>query len=196
MKHLIIFAHPNTRSLCHKFRDDIMYSIKKNKQDVKCIDLYKENFQPVLNAKDFIAMNQKMYLKDVQKQQDLIMESKNITFIFPLWWLNFPAILKGYIDRVFTYDFAYKVDDDGNPTGLLNGIKINIVLTMGSKLDDYKKNGLWTSLEKSLELGIFSFCGATTNKWFIFDDALKKTFKEIEKFSQELRTTYGSKHAF
>ena len=68
---------------------------------VKVIDLYKEEFDPVSFGDNKIA-------PDVEKHQTLIKDAHCLVFIYPIWWFRAPAILEGWIDRVFTLGFAFK----------------------------------------------------------------------------------------
>ena len=102
MKTLIIYAHPNDKS----YNASILETVKENlssKHELKILDLYKEKFDPVLRFD--VAM------KDYR---DLITWADQLIFIFPTWWSGMPAILKGFIERVFVTGFAY----ENTPRGL------------------------------------------------------------------------------
>ncbi|WP_262497627.1 NAD(P)H-dependent oxidoreductase [Pedobacter africanus] len=53
-----------------------------------------------------------------------------MSFIYPIWWTGMPAIMKGYIDRVMSYGFAYRYDQ-GVQKGLLGGKEVTIINTHG-----------------------------------------------------------------
>lgn len=69
-----------------------------------------------------------------------------------------PAILKGYIDRVFSYGFAY-AERDGQLVGLLTDKKVIIINTLGASELDYVPSGMEECLKKTTDLGVFNFCG-------------------------------------
>lgn len=82
-------------------------------------DLYEMNFNPVLKGEDAIHIEEgkfvreaKAYLADVQVEQDLMLNHDVDLYIFPIWWNGMPAIMKGYLDRVFQHGFAYSFDDE------------------------------------------------------------------------------------
>ena len=103
-----------------------------------------------------------------------------------------PALLKGWIDRVFSYGFAYTKKNE-EIVGLLNNIKVDIVMTMGSKLEDYKKNGLYNSFKNGFEKGIFNFCNIEIKKWFIFSDVLNANYNKINMWLNNIKKYYSKK---
>lgn len=124
MNHLIILSHPSTQSFSHLLHKAIeRYSVQKKWQTVTR-DLYQIGFNPVLTNEDLNQFKTEQTPSDILYEQELIAQSQLITFIFPLWWAGFPAIMKGYIDRVFSYNFAYKAGANGIE-GLLKGKKSN-----------------------------------------------------------------------
>ena len=122
MNHLILFAHPNPKSfgsaLCEKLK--AFSESKGNKVVVR--NLYAISFDPVLSAKDLSSLAQAKVPKDIAQEHAHIKEADHITFLYPVWWGGMPAILRGYIDRVFSEGFAYEYKD-AETTGLLTGKK-------------------------------------------------------------------------
>ena len=109
MKHLVIYAHPNEQSLNGYLKQVVVEHLAKNGHEVKVRDLYQLNFNPVLSLEDMAGQRIGKVEEDVKKEQDYIVWADCITFIHPIWWTGLPAILKGYIDRVFSYGFAYRL---------------------------------------------------------------------------------------
>ena len=101
MKHLIVYAHPYSESLNHSILDTTVNALKKNGHEVIVRDLYALDFQPVLKPEDTEAMKAGKTPDDIKTEQEFISEAEAITFIYPIWWTGLPAILKGYVDRVF-----------------------------------------------------------------------------------------------
>ncbi|MGL5546467.1 MAG: NAD(P)H-dependent oxidoreductase [Tannerellaceae bacterium] len=160
MKHLIVYAHPNPKSFCRAIVDKILDILEMNGDEVAVSNLYEIDFNPVLGHRDFEAIAQGTTLQDVEDEQRLVEWADQITFIYPIWWAGMPAILKGYIDRVFTYDFAYRMTEHG-AEGLLTGKNVIIINTMGTPNEVYEKSGMIQALKKTSETGIFNFCGMT-----------------------------------
>lgn len=82
-------------------------------------DLYAINFQPVISSSEVIGG----IGEDVVREQEFLQWAEVITLIYPIWWTGMPAIMKGYIDRVFSYGFAYKYVN-GVQMGLLKERKL------------------------------------------------------------------------
>src|SRR5208283_888803 len=113
MKYLIIYAHPDPGSFNHAVMEIISEELKNNNKDFVLRDLYQINFNPILKTEDLTAIQNGAVLEDVKKEQEHIRSSDILIFIFPIWWSSMPAILKGYIDRVFSLKFAYDITADG-----------------------------------------------------------------------------------
>ena len=101
MNYLVVYAHPNPKSFCHAIKEEVVACIKKKGENCEVRDLYQMGFNPVLGSSDFVQFLQKKTPEDIQKEQDLIRQADILVFVYPVWWFSMPAILKGYIDRVF-----------------------------------------------------------------------------------------------
>src|ERR1700750_3019483 len=110
MRHLIIYAHPNENSLNNHLLQTVIESLKKAHHDLQIRDLNKIGFNPVFSLEDMQGQFAGKIADDVKTEQDYISWAEQITFIYPIWWTGMPAIIKGYIDRVFSYGFAYRYD--------------------------------------------------------------------------------------
>ena len=158
MKYLIIYAHPSPASFNHAILETVSGELSKHKKDFTVRDLYKLNFNPVLTEEDFAAIRNGKVKQDIMPEQDLIRAADTIILIFPIWWSSMPAMLKGYIDRVFTIKFAYDVTADGI-AGLLQGKKVFLISTTGASKEDYDKVGAFEMMTSSIDMAIFQFCG-------------------------------------
>lgn len=90
-------------------------------------DLYRMGFNPVLAAQE-LSPSGPNYLAalDVMKAQNDIRAADVLTVIYPLWWMSMPAMMKGFVDRVFARGFAYE-SRDGVVSGLLAGKKAVLI---------------------------------------------------------------------
>lgn len=158
MRHLVVYAHSNEESLNHSILEAAVQALKKNGHEVDVRDLYALNFQPVLKPEDTANMRAGQTPPDIQTEQDYITKADVITLIYPIWWTGLPAILKGYIDRVFSYGFAYSVGDEGI-IKLLSGKKGFIINTHGTPNPVYDSIGMTEGLKKTSDTGIFDFVG-------------------------------------
>lgn len=158
MDHLIVFAHPNPKSFGNSIVETIE-KVSKEKGDIVNIrNLYDIGFNPVLKPSDFEAAQNGSTPEDIRTEQEFIRTADVISFVYPVWWTGLPAILKGYVDRVFSYGFAYEAVD-GTPVGLLKGKRGLLFSTTGSTNEAYTKSGMHASMKQTTDEGIFGFSG-------------------------------------
>jgi NAD(P)H dehydrogenase (quinone) len=160
MKQLLVYCHPNPGSFCHGILETMISELKLLGQDLRIRDLYALHLDPVLRSSDFEAFEKGQVPRDIQIEQDHIRWAENLIFIYPLWWTGLPALLKGYIDRVFSLGFAYAYDTNG-PRGLLGGKNVYMVTTMGASVSLYEQLGLLKSMDQTIDQGIGGFCAMT-----------------------------------
>jgi len=176
MKVLIIFAHPNNKSSFNKaILNAAVDFLSREKIDFDLVDLYAEKFNPVL---EYDELYKGKIEKKVISYQEKIKNSDLVIFIHPLWWYNFPAILKGFIDRVFSYGFAYG-EVNGKIEGLLNGKKVLIFTTLGES--EEKCKNVCPCVSKTIT-SIFEFCNMEVVE--------HKLFYAVEYVSEEIRKNY------
>ncbi|HOJ34010.1 MAG TPA: NAD(P)H-dependent oxidoreductase [Candidatus Hydrogenedentes bacterium] len=159
MNQLIVYCHPNPKSFCSAIKQRVSETYSSLGDLVVVRDLYAIGFDPVLKPADFEALQQGHVLEDVKMEQDHIRWCDVMTFIYPIWWTGLPAMVKGYIDRVLSYGFAYAIDENHNISQLLRGKKAIILNTMGTPKEFYDQSGMTKSLQMTTDTGIFEFCG-------------------------------------
>lgn len=170
MKHLVIYAHPNQDSLNNHFRKIVENTLRQNGHEVIVRDLYQLGFNPILSLDDMMGQRMGTVSEEVRKEQGYISWADTITFIYPIWWTGMPAIMKGYIDRVFSYGFAYRYDQ-GIQKGLLTGKSAYIINSHGKSHLEYEQIGMDKALVLTSDKGVYSYCGLTIKQHFFFDRA-------------------------
>ncbi|QYR23597.1 NAD(P)H-dependent oxidoreductase [Paenibacillus sp. sptzw28] len=186
MNHLIVYAHPNPESFNHAILETTVNALRKKGHEVVVRDLYDIDFQPVLNPQDTAAMKAGQTPEDIKTEQEFITRADVITFIYPIWWTGLPAILKGYVDRVFSYGFAYAYGEAGIDQ-LLKGKKGLIINTHGAPKEFYDQIGMTAGLKITSDIGIFDFTGIETVEHLLFGNvpgageaALKDILRQVE----------------
>lgn len=169
MQHLIIYAHPNLHSFSKAMADAVASAGKKCGYDPQIRDLYRLNFNPILSDAELQASYQGIIPEEIRYEQQLWQQADLISLIYPLWWMGFPAILKGYLDRVLTHGFAYKTEN-GVSQGLLSGKRLQQFILIGSNVQDYQKCGFAQSLQDTLVDGLFNYCGISEIQHTLFGD--------------------------
>jgi NAD(P)H dehydrogenase (quinone) len=157
MKHLIIYAHPNGQSLNNSILELVQKVYTENGHEVVVRNLYDLQFNPVLSTEDMKSFRNGSIADDIQKEQQYISWADTMTFIYPIWWTGLPAILKGYIDRVFSFGFAYSFNEKGL-IKLLTDKKALIFNTHGLPKSLYDPH-VYNALNITSNSGIFDFCG-------------------------------------
>ncbi|MCQ6561000.1 NAD(P)H-dependent oxidoreductase [Paenibacillus mendelii] len=154
MNHLIVIAHPSPKSFNHALMKTAVDGLQLKGHDVVVRDLYAIGFQPAVSSSELLGGNG----DDILQEQKHLLWADVVTFIYPIWWTGLPAIMKGYIDRVFSYGFAYKYVNDVQ-MGLLKGKKAVILNTQGKSHVEYAKSGMDQALRLTSDKGIFEYCG-------------------------------------
>ena len=189
MNHLIIYAHPNPQSFNRALLTQTVQASSNHQVIVR--DLYQLNFDPNLAWQEFQDSLTGIYANQVQTEHQYWQQADVITLIYPLWWMGFPAILKGYLDRVLTYGFAY-TNGETESIGLLKGKKMQQFVTMGNSNQKYADKGFLKSLDDTLGNGLFSFCGIENVQMHYFGDiGLKQTdyaaiLQQVEQNCREI----------
>jgi NAD(P)H dehydrogenase (quinone) len=189
VNHLIIYANHSHTSFNYAILNKLHSELLKKGADVVIRDLYSMNFQPVLNNIEIKALREGRLSKDVAEEQDFIRWADYIHFIYPIWWTGMPAILKGYIDRVFSYGFAYLSGKHG-PIGLLKGKNVLVFNTLGQSREEYKKE-MFHALNLTSDEGIFRFCGIEVEGHYYFpsitsvNEKTRKEYMEVVRMAVE-----------
>jgi NAD(P)H dehydrogenase (quinone) len=156
MNVLIVHAHPEPRSFASALKDAAVEEFRALGHEVRVSDLYAMSFEPRLSRADFLEAADAAYFKpqreqmhaterrtfapDVQAEIDRLLWAELVLFTFPLWWFSLPAILKGWVDRVFAMGAIYgggKVHE----TGVLRGRRALLAVTTGGPAASYAQGG-------------------------------------------------------
>ncbi|WP_426479772.1 NAD(P)H-dependent oxidoreductase [Chryseobacterium sp. CBSDS_008] len=190
MRHLIIYAHPNENSLNHTLLHTVVETLQSRNEEIIVRDLYTIGFDPVLSLADMQGQRMGKVSDDVKTEQNHISWAEQITFIYPVWWTGLPAMMKGYIDRVFSYGFAYRYDQ-GIQKGLLKGKKTVIINTHGKSYEEYEKTGMDKALTLTSDNGIFIYSGLEIIRHLFFDKADKTSPENLEIWKDQIKNLYS-----
>jgi putative NADPH-quinone reductase len=121
MRVLLILAHPDPASFNHAIAAEALAALRRNGHEVACHDLYRERFDPLLPAGE-IARDAPLD-PTIERHCRELAAAEGVLIVHPNWWGAPPAVLKGWIDRVFRAGVAYRFLEgdggDGVPAGLL-----------------------------------------------------------------------------
>lgn len=165
MNVLIVFAHPEPRSLSASLRDVAVQELVAQGHSVEVSDLYAMGWKAEVDRADFPMLDPDGRLKvaaassdafaadaltdDVKAEQAKLLRADMLILQFPLWWFAMPAILKGWVDRVYAYGFAYGVGEhsdqrwgDRYGEGTLAGKRAMLIVTAGGWEEHYMARGV------------------------------------------------------
>ena len=113
---LVLFAHPSRTSFTGELADAFCAGLREVGHQVEFADLYLEGFNPMLDPEQFQAETamdaEAARPADVRAEQARLGRAQGLVLVYPFWWSDVPAILKGWFDRVWTYGYAYAYRDD------------------------------------------------------------------------------------
>lgn len=168
MNALIIYAHPEEKSFTYSLTKELEDSLKAKGHNTNIRDLYALSFNPVLSSKDLEMINKGCIPEDIKIEQEYITWADTLFFVFPTWWESMPAIMRGYIDRVFSYGFAYGGNENGD-IGLLKGKKGVFIQGAGASKETFEATGLKNAIDIVHNTGILEFCGVEPAGHLIFN---------------------------
>lgn len=134
MRYLVIYAHPVDDSFVAALHRKVVSALHAAGHAVDDCDLHAEGFMPVLSAAERQTYHDTGANHDaVQKEIGRLLACEGLVFVFPTWWYGMPAILKGYIDRVWLPGVAFTLDGGGRTRPLLHHVlRFAVVTTYGS----------------------------------------------------------------
>ena len=169
MNHLIVVAHPAENSFTMGVARAYVGELQRLGHEARTFDRYRAKFEPSLTA-DELAPSSNGRARDahIAQAQDDVRAAQVLTVIYPLWWLSMPAIMKGYIDRVFARGFAYE-SANGIVRGLLMGKKCVLITISGAPLSLLLKSGNWDAVQILQDMHIFRASGFELVEHLHFD---------------------------
>ncbi|MDN9009783.1 NAD(P)H-dependent oxidoreductase [Brevibacillus laterosporus] len=181
MKAVILFAHPGTKSFNHAILQQVTESLHKHGITPSLRNLYEQKFSPIFSPADMQALEQEQVPKAIEEEQTILSESDLLIMIYPVWWWSQPAILKGYIDRIFSDGFAFQYEKNG-PVGLLTGKQALVFTTTRESQREMQANGLDEVVKKQVVDGILRFSG--------FEPVIYHNFAEVPYVEEAIRENY------
>ncbi len=133
MRILVLFAHPAESSFGAAVHAKAVETLRARGHTVDDCDLYAEGFDPVLSRQDRIEYNDvAVNRRRVEPYVDRLLAAEALVFSFPVWNMGPPAILKGFIDRVFLPGVSFNIAENGDYVpSLFNIRRLGILCTYG-----------------------------------------------------------------
>jgi NAD(P)H dehydrogenase (quinone) len=177
MRTLIVFAHPEAHSFNGALRDVASEALATRGHAVEISDLYAMRFGAAGGRADFLdapgtepfdylaeqarAAGDRSFVPELEAEMQKVRRADLLLLQFPLWWFSVPAILKGWIDRVFAMGFAYDLRSTFE-RGPLRGKRAMLSVTTGSPEALFRLDGKLGSMDDILHpihWGVLRFVG-------------------------------------
>jgi NAD(P)H dehydrogenase (quinone) len=206
MRVLIVHAHHEARSFNNAMTREAVAALREAGHESIVSDLYAMRFDPVSDRRNFLHMADASrlrqqteetyasahdgYVSELQAEMDKLQWCEVMILQFPLWWLGMPAILKGWVDRVFAVGRAY---GGGRwfEHGVLSGRRAMCAITVGGTKQLYSEGGMYGPIGHILQpihRGILAFTGFTVIAPFVVYAPNRITAQERQAYLAEYRT--------
>ena len=165
---LVVVAHHRADSLTAHIAAKVAWRLKEAGYEIDLLDLRAEGFDPRMTEADQPDWNDrdKVYSEEAQRHQRRLLDADVIIPVFPIYWFHVPALLKGWIDRVWNYGFAY-----GRSKPRLAGRKMLWIGLAGATATDPTAPVMQEALEGLLRDGVSYYCGVSEAAVEILFDA-------------------------
>jgi NAD(P)H dehydrogenase (quinone) len=177
MRVFVVYWHPEPRSFNAAMFHTACETLTAAGNDVRISDLHEMRFDPVSSRKNYTTVKDPNYFKQQAEEihanqtkgfsKEIASEIEKIEWCdlmiwqFPLWWFGLPAVLKGWVDRVFAMGRTYGAGRFYQ-SGVFRGKRALLSLTTGGPQDAYRKgafNGDIAGILRPIHRGILQFVG-------------------------------------
>ncbi len=187
MKWYILVAHPKGESFTQAVCEALKQGLTEAGTTFEVNDLYASKFNPVMGEEDFNQFTRHGRLpEDVLMEQKRVDQAESLALIYPVWWNEAPAILKGWLDRVLSKGWAYDINAQGEAVPLLKLQRVVILNTAGNSLMLNETGGLNAASRLTKGLGTFEFCGVSRVDHRILDNVMADEAGR-KRFLQEVK---------
>lgn len=159
MKHVIIVSHPARESFTLSVAGAYAEAVTALGHQAVLRDLYRMAFDPRLGAAELPFAPGFAPAPDVADERRMLADADLFALVYPLWLDTPPAMLKGYLERVFGYGFAYGGDGGAEP--LLTGRRLIVFTSSGAPLSWMERTGAFAALHTLFDGYFAQLCGLT-----------------------------------
>jgi NAD(P)H dehydrogenase (quinone) len=148
----ILFAHPSKESFSQSVLDAFTQGLTDGGHTYEIGDLYAMGFQSEMDADQYQRETgldpEAPVPQDVQVEQDKIARADALAFIYPVWWSDCPAKLKGWFDRVLTYGYAYFYDEEEQRFTKIDIAKALVICSAGHTVEHLEETGIAEAMRR------------------------------------------------
>ena len=182
MKTTIIYGHPYDKS----FNRAILHEVLQCVGEEGClIDLIKDGFNPVMSEEDLRLYGEGRSNDPlVMKYNRILDNTDRAIFIFPIWWYDMPAVMRGFMDKVHLRGSAY--GDTPAGVGPLRNIK-TYLFTTSNATNDNLKDKFGDPIPGTLIAATLRGCGYADAEWYNMEDISHSTEAQRKEFLAKIK---------
>jgi NAD(P)H dehydrogenase (quinone) len=159
VKTLVVTAHPDPNSLTLAVAHQLAEALEPS--PVEVVDLAAEGFDPRFTLDDRRTyLSGRHFAPDVRAEQQRLEGADHLVLVFPVYWWSMPALLKGWIDRVFVNGWAFEVDAANGMRRNLGRLTTHLIPIAGDDPGVYERHGYEKAVRTQIEHGIVDYCGS------------------------------------
>lgn len=148
----VVFTHPSTQSFTREVLDEFLKGLRTAGHSSEIGDLYQMNFRTDMDLKQYDRETgsdpDAPLPADVRDEHAKIDAADALAFIYPVWWSDCPAKLKGWFDRVLTYGYAYTYEGGEHSTSKIEIQKAQVICPAGHPVDYLEETGIAESMRR------------------------------------------------
>ena len=191
MKHAVVVAHPALESFNLRMAQTYADAVRALGHEVVIRDLYRMGFDPVLKAAEIPATGF-CPEPDIAAERALLADVDVYCLVYPLWFNAPPAMMKGYIERVFNMGFGFAPGAWGNEP-MLDGKRLVSITSSGAPLHWVQDTGAWDAIQLLFDNHFAAVCGMTVLDHRHFGDIVHGITEEsVEDCANEVRTAVNT----
>lgn len=174
MHALVVVAHSTSGALTHAIAQHLADGIQAAGHTAEIADLSAEGFDPRFSPADRAQfLGEAPSPADVLAEQTRLDRADALALVYPVYWWSMPALLKGWIDRVFVNGWAFDATDDGRIVKRLQHLPVHLLANAGGDQRTYARHGYFGAMKTQIDHGIFGYCGApvATSELLLASDA-------------------------
>ncbi|MBR3189542.1 NAD(P)H-dependent oxidoreductase [Bosea sp. (in: a-proteobacteria)] len=161
MHALVVVAHPDPNSLSHAVAQALAEGVSGAGHTVEIADLAKEGFDPRFSLNDLAVHRREIAQPaDIAFEQARVDRADALVLVYPIYWWSMPALMKGWIDRVFANGWAYEEGADLKTIKKLAHLPVHLIGIAGADMRTYERHGYLNAMKTQIDHGIFGYCGA------------------------------------
>jgi putative NADPH-quinone reductase len=193
---LVVLAHPLPESFAASAARTVVEALEAKGHTVDLLDLYAEDFDPRLTATERAAYMEPGYQpsEDVSGLVERLKASDGLVLVFPQWWFNLPAMMKGFIDRIFVPDVAFGHDKAGGRiVPLLTNIRSFWVVTSTGSPWWVVHLYMGNPVKRILKRGVAAFCAKGVDfRMLALHDMDRATEDKRKRFLGRVRQAFSA----